>query len=111
MVKQGDIIMLNFSPQTGYEQSGRRPALIISNKDFSRITKTAAMVCPITRTNKHLPFHVNLDARTKTTGVILCDQAKIMDIKARHYEFIEEAPSDIVLEVVDIVAGFIAILD
>ncbi|MCL2356850.1 MAG: type II toxin-antitoxin system PemK/MazF family toxin [Defluviitaleaceae bacterium] len=106
MVKQGDIIQLNFNPQTGHEQN--RPALVISNEDFSRITRTAAMVCPITRTNKRFPFHISLDDRTTTAGVILCDQAKIMDIHARNYEFIEPAPTDIVLEVIDIVAGFIA---
>ncbi|MCL1878078.1 MAG: type II toxin-antitoxin system PemK/MazF family toxin [Defluviitaleaceae bacterium] len=110
MVKQGDIIRLNFNPQAGHEQSGRRPALVISNEDFSRITRTAAMVCPITRTNKRLPFHISLDERTNTAGMILCDQAKIMDIHARNYEFIEQAPPDIVLEVIDTVRSFIEIL-
>lgn len=95
MVKQGDIIRLNFNPQAGHEQAGRRPA----------------MVCPITRTNKSLPLHIRLDDRTQTTGVVLCDQAKIMDIKARDFEFIEKAPRDIVLEIVDIVKSFIEIED
>jgi len=107
MVRQGDIIMLNFNPQTGHEQGGRRPALVISNEDFARITKTAAMVCPITRKVKGLPFHINLDDRTNTSGVILCDQAKIIDIQARNYEFVEQAPADIVLDVIDTVSGFI----
>ncbi len=63
MVKQGDIILVNFNPQAGHEQSGRRPALVVSNRDFTLITRTAAMVCPITKTDKHLPFHVPLDAK------------------------------------------------
>jgi len=109
MVNQGDIIQLNFNPQTGHEQSGRRPALVISNGDFSRITKVAAMVCPITRTDKRLPFHINLDDRTQTSGVVLCDQAKIIDINARNYEFVEKAPQDVVLEAIDIIKGFIEI--
>jgi len=107
MVNQGDIINLNFNPQAGHEQSGRRPALVVSNRNFSRITRVAAMVCPITRTNKSLPFHISLDSRTQTTGVVLCDQAKIIDIQARDFEFIEKAPHDIVLDAIDIIRGFI----
>ena len=107
MVSQGDIIRLNFNPQTGHEQSGRRPALVISNSDFSQITRVAAMVCPITKTNKRLPFHISLDDRTQTSGVVLCDQAKIIDINARNFEFVERAPQDIVLEAIDIIKGFI----
>jgi len=107
MVRQGDIIKLNFDPQAGHEQKGRRPALVISNTTFSQVTRTAAMVCPITRTDKKLPFHINLDDRTQTTGMILCDQAKIVDIQARNFEFVESAPEDIVLDILDVVAGFI----
>jgi len=107
MVKQGDIIKLNFDPQAGHEQKGRRPAMVISNATFSQVTRTAAMVCPITRTDKKLPFHISLDDRTQTTGMVLCDQAKIVDIQARNFEFVENAPEDIVLDILDVVAGFI----
>ena len=65
------------------------------------------MVCPITKIDKRLPFHVNLDDQTQTSGVILCDQAKIIDIQARAFEFIEKAPKEITLEVIDIINGFI----
>jgi len=111
MVEQGDIIRLNFNPQAGYEQSGRRPALVVSNNSFAQITKKMAMVCPITRKDKNLPFHINLDNRTQTTGVILCDQAKIIDIQARNFEFVEKAPKDIVLDAVDMINGFIEMED
>jgi mRNA interferase MazF len=106
MVKQGFIIWLDFDPQTGHEQKGRRPALVVSNEIFNRFSNLA-MVCPITNTNRDYPFHVNLDERTKTTGVILCDQARILDINARNYEFIEEIPIDILFEIIDIISGFI----
>ena len=109
MVSQGDIIWLDFDPQTGHEQKGRRPAIVISNESFNRLTKKAAFVCPITRTDRTLPLHVQLDERTQTTGVIMCDQAKAIDIQARNYEFIEQAPVDIVHEVIDIVSGFVEI--
>ena len=109
MVKQGDIICLNFDPQTGHEQSGRRPALVISNNSFNQVTKKVAMVCPITKTDKSLPFHIKLDDGMQTTGVVLCDQAKIIDVQARNFEFIEKAPKDIILNIIDIINGFIEI--
>jgi mRNA interferase MazF len=68
-----------------------------------------AIVCPITNTIKNHPFHIKLDKRTKTTGVVLCDQARTLDINARNYEFIELIPDDILFEVIDIIIGFIEI--
>jgi len=106
MVKQGAIIWLDFDPQAGHEQKGRRPALVISNKTFNNFSKMA-IVCPITTTDKNHPFHVKLNENTKTTGVILCDQARTLDIEARRYEFIESIPEDIMSEVTDIILGFI----
>jgi mRNA interferase MazF len=64
---------------------------------------------PNNKHKKNYPFHVKLDERTKTTGVILCDQARTLDITARNYEFIELVPDDILVEVVDIIIGFIEI--
>jgi len=65
------------------------------------------IVCPITNKDKNHPFHVKLNDNTKTNGVILCDQARTLDIKARNYEYIEKIPEDILLDVLDIIAGFI----
>jgi mRNA interferase MazF len=106
MVSQGDIIRLDFDPQAGHEQRGRRPALIISNDVFNRYTGLR-MVCPITRTKKNHPFHIPLDDRTRTDGVILCDQARILDIKARHYEYIERLPQDLLEWAKELIIGFI----
>ncbi len=111
MVKQGDIIWLDFDPQTGHEQtslrgSSRQPALVISNETFNNFS-SLAIVCPITNTNKKYPFYVKLDKRTKTTGVVLSDQSRTLDIKARNYEFIEKMPDDILFEVIDIISGLI----
>jgi len=105
--KQGDIIWLNFNPQAGNEQSGRRPALIISNDETNEFLRVGAMVCPITNNDKGIPIQVPLDSRTKTQGVIMCDQTKILNIKARNAEFIETAPEDIIWEVADIIKGFL----
>jgi mRNA interferase MazF len=106
MVAQGDIIWLNFDPQTGHEQRGRRPAVVVSNENFNRFTKMA-MVCPITHTDKSHPFHVRLNNQTQINGVILCDQLRALDIYARQFELIEKLPEGILFEVLDIVSGFI----
>ena len=106
--EQGDIVYINFNPQSGHEQSGRRPAVVISNNTYNRFSKML-MLCPITNTNKNHPFHISLDSRTSTTGVILCDQAKMLDVYARNAEFAEKIPDDILGEIVDMVYSFIEI--
>lgn len=102
MVNQGDIIKLNFNPQAGHEQAGYRPALVVSNKIFNEKTNMV-IVCPITNTNNLFPLHIPLDERTETTGVVLCEHIKAVDIKARAYKVIEKAPKDILSKVIDIV--------
>lgn len=106
--EQGDIVLLEFDPQAGHEQKGKRPALVVSNNTFNRFTDIA-MVCPITRNDREFPLHVKLDERTKTTGVIMCEQVKALDINARKASFFEKTPKEILEEVVDIIAGFVEI--
>lgn len=68
------------------------------------------MVCPITNTDRGLPFHVKLDGRTKTTGVILCDQARTLDCGTRNAAFVEKLPAELLAEAVDLIIGFIEII-
>jgi len=68
--KQGYIIIMNFNPQKGHEQNGRRPALVLSN-DILNHHSSLSFVCPTTNTNKKHPFHIELDGQTQTTGAIL----------------------------------------
>ena len=102
MVKQGTIIKINFNPQSGHEQAGFRPAVVISNEVFNEKTKLS-IVCPITNTNNNFPLHIPLDDRTKTTGVILCEHLKALDLNSRTYQVIEELPKDILENVIDVV--------
>ena len=97
---------MDFSPQQGHEQRGRRPALVLSN-DILNHHSSMALVCPITNTNKKHPFHVELDERTQTTGVILCDQAKMLDVGARNAQFKEECPEEIWNEAKGLVISFL----
>ncbi len=106
--EQGDILLLEFDPQTGHEQKGKRPAFVVSNNTFNHFTKVA-IVCPITNTNKGFPLHIALDHRSKTTGVIMCEQAKSLDISARNASFLEKAPQDILDEVVDLLISCIEV--
>lgn len=106
MFSQGDIININFNPQSGHEQSGYRPALVVSNDSYNKITGLC-IVCPITNTNKNFPLHVKLDQNTTTTGVILCEHVKSLDTVARKAVFKEKLPDDILSEVLDIIYGSI----
>jgi len=104
--EQGDIVYLEFDPQAGHEQKGKRPALIVSNNTFNQFTKLA-MVCPITNTKRNFPLHIELDERTKTHGVIMCEQVKSLDIIARNAAFFEKVPKDLLEEVTDIIVSFV----
>ena len=106
--EQGDIVYLDFDPQSGHEQRGRRPVLVVSNDLYNRVS-SLTMVCPITHTDRSHPFHVRLDSRTKTDGVVMCDQARMLDLNSRNASFEEKAPDDIVAEAVDLIIGFVEI--
>lgn len=109
MVKQGDIIKVDFNPNAGHEQAGYRPALVISNNEFNKRTKLA-IVCPITNTNNSFPLHVPLDSRTATTGVVLCEHIRTLDLQSRKSRFVERVPADILKTVTDIVAAEVEML-
>lgn len=102
MVKQGDIIKLDFNPRSGHEQAGYRPAVVLSN-DFFNARTNLTIVCPITSTNGPFPLHIPLDNRTSTTGVVLCEHIKALDLNARNYKVIERIPDDLLDEIIAVV--------
>ena len=109
MVKQGDIVWLDFDPQTGHEQKGRRPALVVSNSTFGKIMSgRMAMICPITNTNRSFPLQVELPQSNTATGVIMCEQAKVLDIKARNAEKFDEVSEEVLNDVLDIISNIIS---
>ena len=107
MVKQGDIIKLNLDPTKGHKQAGYRPVLVVNNGLFNKASNMT-IICPITSTNRHNPLHVPLTG--KTTGFIMCDQIKAVDLTARNYKIIETIDEATLYEVADIVRGFVAAL-
>ena len=78
----GDLIWLDFTPQAGREQAGRRPALVISPRAYNGKT-SLAVVCPITSQAKGYPFEVALPAGGKIGGVVLSDHVKNLDWRQR----------------------------
>lgn len=95
--ERGDIIKLNFSPQSGREQRGFRPALVISPAAYNKVS-SFILACPITNSIKGWNFEVLLSRSMKTSGVILADQIRVLDWKSRGARFIEKADSDVLEE-------------
>jgi mRNA interferase MazF len=98
---KGDFIALTFDPQSGHEQKGRRPALVVSNSLFNEGTGLA-LVCPLTNTDRRIPFHVALPAQCVLTGYVMADQIKSVDFMSRKAKFIDKAPENLVEDVLAI---------
>ncbi|MDP3880556.1 MAG: endoribonuclease MazF [bacterium] len=79
--RKGDIVWLTFNPQAGHEQKGRRPALVISPQNYNQ-KSSLVLVCPISSKIKGYPFEVAVE-KLKISGVVLADQIKSVDWKAR----------------------------
>jgi len=94
---KGDLIMVTFDPQSGHEQKGRRPALVISNDPFNQRTGLA-IVCPITNTKRNIPFHVALPPESTTTGFVMVEQVKAIDFRTRQARFLEKVPESVLNE-------------
>ncbi len=95
---RGDIVYLDFDPTKGHEQRGHRPAFVLS--PFSYNAKSSlALFMPITKQQKGYPFEVLLPPELQIQGVILVDQIKCLDWKARGVQFVESLPESVVEEV------------
>src|SRR5437762_12302024 len=88
--KQGDFVIVNFDPQSGHEQKGRRPGLVVSKTEFNRHTGLA-FLCPVTNTPRNFPFHVPISAASKLTGYIMVEQTRSLDYASRKAKFVETA--------------------
>lgn len=91
----GDIVWLQFNPQAGHEQAGRRPALILSPRGYNDKT-SLALCCPLTTRIKGYPFEVELPDGSDATGAVLSDQVKSVDWRARQASLMGQAPDEVV---------------
>jgi mRNA interferase MazF len=90
---RGDIIFLNFCPQSGRKQSGVRPTLVLSPKIYNQKTNLC-VCCPITKQTKNYPFEI-LFKGNNVSGVILADHIKNLDWVVRKAKFVEKSPPEI----------------
>ena len=95
---QGDIVWLQFNPQAGHEEAGRRPALVISPKEYNHKVGLA-LFCPVTSQVKGYPFEVLLPPGLGVSGAVLSDQVKSLDWRVRKAERLCTASEEVVEEV------------
>ena len=98
---KGDFIAVTFDPQSGHEQKGRRPALVVSNTLFNERTGLC-IVCPLTHTDRGYPFHVAVTEDSSVTGFIMVEQVKSIDYRARQAKIIGKASEELLDEVLSI---------
>ena len=97
---RGDIVWLSLTPQAGHEKVGRRPALVLSPETYNEKT-SLALLCPITSRVRGYPFEVRLPSNSAVSGVILADQVKSLDWRARRARFECHAARKVVWEVLE----------
>ncbi len=102
--RKGDFIAVSFDPQTGHEQKGRRPALVVSNDLFNKRTGLV-IACPITNTDRKFPFHVQLGDDTSVTGFVMVEQVKSLDFGARKAKPMGSASDQLVEEVLSVLGA------
>ncbi len=98
VVERGHLVWLNFDPQAGHEQAGHRPALVLSPARYNDRTGLA-LVCPITSQVKGYPFEVLLPPNLELRGVVLADQLKSIDWRARQAQFADQCPGSVLKDV------------
>jgi mRNA interferase MazF len=99
--RKGELIALTFDPQSGHEQRGRRPALVVSNDLFNKHTGLC-VACPITSTRRDYPFHVTIPAGEGVTGFVMVEQVKSIDFRARRAKRLGKASAGVIEEVLSI---------
>lgn len=108
--ERGDVVWLSFNPQSGHEQAGRRPALVLSPASYNGRVGLA-ILCPITSRVKGYPFEVRVPEGGTVEGVVLADQVKSLDWRARHAERFDVLPVETVAEVLGKLSLLLAIDD
>ncbi len=97
--ERGDIVWLDFTPQAGHEQAGKRPAIVISPKSYN-FKVGLALFLPITSKQKGYPFEIKLPNDLPISGVVLSDQIKSLDWKIRKIKYICTVPEKYYLEAI-----------
>src|SRR3982751_2269708 len=100
---RGDVIWMDFDPQVGHEQAGRRPALVLSHREYN-LKSGLAIVCPMTsRTNKPWPFLIQIDENS----AVIADQVKCIDWRGRRAQIKNRLPAHVLERVTGILCRLI----
>lgn len=103
---RGDVVWLTFTPHAGHEQAGRRPALVISPALYNK-KSGLTLFCPITTKVKGYPFEVEIPKGLKTKGVVLSDQIRSLDWRARNARFCCKLSGDVFSAVINKIGALI----
>ena len=97
--QKGDFVSYYFEVGRGHEQHGRRPALVVSNSEFNKLTGIVLM-CPITSVDREYPFHIPIPVGTKVSGVVMVDQIQSADYEGRKARFLSKSPAGLAEQVI-----------
>ncbi len=106
--ERGALVWLEFSPHRGHEQAGRRPAIVLTTKEYHE-RSPLAVVCPITSRDRGWPMEVKLPLGLPVSGVVLVDQIRSLDRIVRYMEIIGQAPRDVLDEIDAKLAPFLSL--
>jgi mRNA interferase MazF len=95
---RGALVWMEFSPQLGHEQAGRRPAVVLTTRAYHEHS-AMTIVCPITSRERGWPLEVKLPPGLPVSGVILVDQIRSVDRSVRYMEIVGQAPPDVLDEI------------
>jgi mRNA interferase MazF len=107
---RGDVVWINFDPGAGHEQSGRRPAVVLSPRAYNK-PSGLGLFCPVTIHAKGYPFEVLLPDGSPVTGAVLLDQVRSLDWHSRRAAFIGELDVAILVELMERLRPLVALDD
>jgi mRNA interferase MazF len=102
------LIWIDFSPTVGHEQSGRRPALVLTSRKYNAASGLC-VACPITSRARGYPFEVSMPNDGPVRGVVLADQARSLSWEQRYVQRINRAPATLVADVRERIAALVDI--
>ncbi|WP_225427109.1 type II toxin-antitoxin system PemK/MazF family toxin [Ligilactobacillus murinus] len=100
-INQGQILKVSLDPTKGHEQSGWRPALVVSNNEFNKYNGGIIKVVPITSNTKPFPLHLPLPYNLATSGVVELEHERALDLGTRSYKFVETVSEEFLEDVLD----------
>ena len=104
--ERGALVWLDFDPQAGHEQAGRRPALVLTGARYYAATGLV-IACPVTTKVKGYPLEVPLPEGLPVSGVVLANQARTLDWRARNAQVVGQAPETLLNDVLDVLAALL----